>query len=231
MAVRRVSPNRMELMRLKRELDVARRGHSLLKDKRDGMMQTFLSLVQETLRLRRRVDRLLAEATEAMALARAVIWPEVLGNAMKLSAEPITVETGEDQIMAVRIPKLSIDSELLADRGQTFPYGLASTTGDVDVAVDGFRRALPTMLQLAESEKSVQLLAAELERTRRRVNSLEHVLIPELEESIHSITLKLDENERDNLTRLMKVKDMIVAEAIEKRRAQDARRARPAREA
>ncbi len=223
MAVRRVSPNRMELLRLKHELEVARRGHRLLKDKRDGMMRRFLELVQVALQLRQLVDQQLAEATEAMALARAVLWPEVLGNAMRLAARPLEVEVSETAIMAVPVPQLRIDIAAIEDQRHTFPYGLASTTGEVDVAIDGLRKALPAMLELAEVEKTVQLLAVELERTRRRVNSLEHVMIPELEETIHAITLKMDENERDNLTRLMKVKDMIVADAIMKRRERDSR--------
>ncbi len=220
MASRNISPNRMELMRLRRELDVARRGHRLLKDKRDGMMQIFLELAQENVRLRRESDRLLGEAAESMALARAVLQPEILGEALQLGSHPVSVRVEERQIMAVPLPEIEIEADITEE--QRLPrYGLAMTSADVDVAVARLGRALPALLKLASIEKQVQLMAAELEKTRRRVNSLEHILIPDLEENIRAIRLKMDENERDNLTRLMKVKDMITESAILERRARN----------
>ncbi len=220
MPARRVSPNRMELMRLKRELQIARRGHRLMKDKRDGMMQSFLTALQEAYRLRQEVDSCLAQATEAMSQAQAGIWPELLNTALLQSATPLTLQVEEAQIMAVSVPRYQMD--LPKEEGpQAFPYGMAMTNGDMDQAIRNLRQTLPVMLRLAEAEKGVQRLAAELERTRRRVNSLEHVLIPELEQSIHEISLKLEENERDSLTRLMKVKDMIVQKNLEARRQRD----------
>lgn len=223
MASTNISPNRMELMRLRRELDVARRGHRLLKDKRDGMMQVFLELAQENIRLRRESDRLLGEAAESMALARAVLQPEILGEALQLSSQPASVKVEEKQIMAVTLPEIVIEADLMQEK-RLPSYGLAMTSADVDVAVTRLGNALPALLKLASVEKQVQLMAAELEKTRRRVNSLEHILIPNLEENIRAIQLKMDENERDNLTRLMKVKDMITESAILERRARDQQR-------
>ncbi len=222
MALRNISPNRMELMRLRRELEVARRGHRLLKDKRDGMMQVFLELAQENVRLRADADRLLGQAAESMALARAVLQPEILGEALQLTSKPVEVTVRQKQVMAVDLPEITIDADLMEEKRMP-QYGLAMTSGDVDVAVEKLGQALPALLKLASVEKQVQLLASELEKTRRRVNSLEHILMPDLEENIRAIRMKMDENERDNLTRLMKVKDMITESAILERRSYDAK--------
>ncbi len=226
MALRNISPNRMELMRLRRELDVARRGHRLLKDKRDGMMQIFLELAQENVRLRAEVDDLLGQAAESMALARAVLQPEILGEALQLTSKAVEVNVKETQVMAVSLPEITIEADLVAEK-RIPQYGLAMTSGDVDVAVEKLGQALPALLKLASVEKQVQLLASELEKTRRRVNSLEHILMPDLEENIRAIRLKMDENERDNLTRLMKVKDMITESAIMERRSYNAKALSP----
>ncbi len=217
MARRNISPNRMELMRLKRELAVARRGHSLLKDKRDGMMRVFLEMAKENVSIRKKTDKLLGKAASAMALARAVIEPEVLGLAMQFSSDAVTVDVKEKKIMAVSLPQIDMQASLLEDK-KIPQYSLAMTTADVDEAVELLAIAIPSLLDLASIEKQVQLLAAELEKTRRRVNSLEHILIPDLEENIRSIQMKMEENERDNLTRLMKVKDMILETEIKERR-------------
>ena len=222
MALRNISPNRMELMRLRRELEVARRGHRLLKDKRDGMMQIFLELAQENVRLRADADTLLGQAAESMALARAVLQPEILGEALQLTSKPVEVTVRQKQVMAVDLPEITIDADLMEEKRMP-QYGLAMTSGDVDVAVEKLGQALPALLKLASVEKQVQLLASELEKTRRRVNSLEHILMPDLEENIRAIRMKMDENERDNLTRLMKVKDMITESAIMERRSYDAK--------
>ncbi|MDO5732524.1 MAG: V-type ATP synthase subunit D [Eubacteriales bacterium] len=219
MANNRVSPNRMSLMRLKRELRTAARGHSMLKDKRDGLMKEFLAMVDGTLALRQEVDRLLADAALAMSMARAVMQPEMLDEAMLLSAEALCFEVSRKSVMAVDYP--AFDSGAASGMGSgsgRFTYGLASTSGELDLALDALRRALPTMVELAEKEKQLQLMANEIEKTRRRVNSLEHVMIPKLKAQIKDISMRMEENERDGLTRLMKVKDMIVAEEIQARR-------------
>ncbi len=220
MARKRVSPNRMELLRLRNELRTAVRGHRMLKDKRDGLMQHFLGLIDRNLELRRQVDDLLAGAASAMAYARAGMQAEMLDEAMQLANESLTIAVHERNIMSVRIPEFELDEfDREGPQGeQRFPYGLASTTGELDLALDALREALPVMLELAALEKEVQLLADEIERTRRRVNSLEHVLIPDYEAQIRDVSMKMEENERANLTRLMKVKDMILEEEIKERR-------------
>ncbi len=224
MAKRHVSPNRMELMRLKRELATARRGHRMLKDKRDGLMKHFLALVYETRDLRVEADQLLVKAADDMAIASAVMQPEVLGQALQSSHGQLSIEVSQENIMAVEVPHFAIPDYIYAEVSSAeLPYGLASTTGEMDVAVKALREAFPVLLRLAEKEKTVQLLADEIEKTRRRVNSLEHVMIPELEESIKDISMKMDENERSNLTRLMKVKEMLVKEEILARCARNER--------
>lgn len=221
---RKVSPNRMELMKLSNELKTARRGHRLLKDKRDGLMQRFLEILDETIAKREEVDALLSEAASAMSLASAVMEPEVLLQAMQMSSDALDVEVSMKNVMAVDTPEfvmptLDLETE---DKGFTPAYGMVHTSGDIDIAFDSLNDSLKPMLELATLEKTIQVLASELESTRRRVNSLEHVLIPELEESIRLIRMKMEENERDNLTRLMKVKDMIIAEEIQARRRAEA---------
>lgn len=220
MASDRVSPNRMSLMRLKKELKTAVRGHSMLKDKRDGLMKEFLAMVEGTLVLRKQVDRLLAEAARAMSMARAVMQPEMLDEAMQLSAEPLEFSVRKKSVMAVDYPRFTAENARPDDTaGGRFSYGLASTAGELDLAQSALREALPAMIELAEREKQLQLMANEIEKTRRRVNSLEHVMIPKLQAQIKQIAMRMDENERDNLTRLMKVKDMIVEQQIRARRA------------
>lgn len=249
MEKRRVSPNRMELMKLNNELRTARRGHRLLKDKRDGLMQKFLEILDETLAKRNESDLLLQKAADSMALASSVIDPEVLMQTMQLSTEPLQVHAETRSIMSVQVPVFTLpqleamkrrESELESDNrddnpdrgteeesedntGSFLGYGMVQTTGDIDIAFDALTEALKPLLELATLEKTLQILAVELENTRRRVNSLEHVLIPELQQTIREIRMKMDENERDNLTRLMKVKDMLVEQEIEARRKADER--------
>lgn len=242
MAKRRVSPNRMELMRLNGELRTARRGHHLLKDKRDGLMQRFLEILDETMAKRREVDKLLKEAADSMALASSLIEPEVLLQTMQLRTEPLKVQSETRTVMSVRVPDFKLPAlaagpfgeeersleeiqaeENTGDESGLLGYGMVQTTGDIDIAFDALTKALRPLLELASLEKTLQVLAVELENTRRRVNSLEHVLIPELMETIRMIRMKMDENERDNLTRLMKVKDMLVEQEIMARREANAK--------
>lgn len=231
---RQVSPNRMELMRLKNELRTARRGHRLLKDKRDGLMQRFLELLEETLAKRHQTDRLLQEAADSMAIAGALIEPEVLLQTMQLRTKPLEVEASTESIMSVKVPKFRLPelespetSEQAADEDNDgksrsssglIHYGMVHTTGDIDIAFEALTQALRPLLELASLEKTLQILAVELENTRRRVNSLEHVMIPELEAMIKKIQMRMEENDRDSTTRLMKVKDSLVKQEILARR-------------
>jgi len=212
MALMHVNPTRMELTNLKRKLVTARRGHKLLKDKRDELMRVFLELVRENKQLRRRVEAGIAQANTHMSVARSVMSDKSLDVALMLPAQEMSLEIAQKNVMSVLIPKFEMKFKT-ADANDIYSYGFAFTSSDLDVAVKSLSDIMPQMLRLAEVEKSCQLMAAEIEKTRRRVNALEHVMIPQYEETIKFITMKLDENERSTTTRLMKVKDMMLAKA------------------
>ena len=212
MAVLSVNPNRMELTNLKRKLVTALRGHKLLKDKRDELMRQFLELVFENRTLRLEVESAIKQANNSMALARSVMQNEVLDVALMLPKQQLQLEIETRNVMSVLIPVFKPEFKT-ADSGDVYSYGYAFTPFDLDSAIKALSDILPKLLRLAEVEKSCQLMAAEIEKTRRRVNALEHVLIPQYQETIKYITMKLEENERGNITRLMKVKDMMLAQA------------------
>lgn len=214
MAIANVNPTRMELTKLKRKLVTAVRGHKLLKDKRDELMRQFLLLVRENRSLRIEVENAIKEANRHMAVARSVMQDEVMDVALMLPKQSLELEVESKNVMSVLIPVFKT-SYKTADKNDIYSYGYAFTSSDLDGAVKALSDILPQMLRLAEVEKSCQLMAAEIEKTRRRVNALEHVMIPRYKETIKYIAMKLDENERSTITRLMKVKDMILAEARE----------------
>ncbi len=212
MAILTVNPTRMELTKLKRKLVTARRGHKLLKDKRDELMRIFLDMVRENKALRVEVEAALSESNQHMALARSVMQPEALDVALLCPKQELELDIAEKNVMSVRIPVYQAKFKT-ADENDIYSYGYAFTSSDLDDAVASLADVLPKLLRLAEVEKSCQLMAAEIERTRRRVNALEHVMIPQYEDTIRFITMKLDENERSTITRLMKVKDMMLKQA------------------
>ena len=203
----RVNPTRMELTRIKRRLVTARRGHKLLKDKRDEMVRQFIALIRENYRLRQEVEGDLGAALRDFAMARAVTEPELVEEAILYPARNVQVELGMASILSVHVPKLKVREETMQET--VLSYGLAETSAQLDGAIAGLAELLPKLIRLAEIEKSCDLLADEIEKTRRRVNALEYVMIPQFEETIRFISMKLDENERGSLTRLMKVKSMI----------------------
>jgi V/A-type H+-transporting ATPase subunit D len=211
-AAKHVNPTRMELTNLKRKLVTAIRGHKLLKDKRDELMRQFLELVQENRQLRERVERGIASANKNFALARAVMQDEVLKTAFLAPKQEVYLEVSEKNVMSVEIPTFEYKTRT-SDPNDIYSYGYAFTSGDLDSAVKSLADILPDMLELAEKEKACRMMAAEIEKTRRRVNALEHVMIPETREQIKYITMKLDENERSTQVRLMKVKDMMLEQA------------------
>ena len=215
MSILNVNPTRMELTNLKRKLNTARRGHKLLKDKRDELMRRFMELVRENKALRRSVEESILQAESHMALARSVMGDAEIEAALLVPMQEMTVEVKEQNVMSVLIPQF-VSSFKTADAADIYPYGFAFTSSELDGAVRYLSDIMPRILRLAELEKSCMLMAAEIEKTRRRVNALEHVMIPQYEETIRYITMKLDENERGNTTRIMKVKDMMIKEAIEK---------------
>ena len=217
-----VSPTRMELTRLKGKLRTAQRGHKLLKDKRDELMKQFLDVVRENRALRRRVEEALMQAHGSFTVASALMSTEMLEQALLYPKQSVELDMTFQNIMSVNVPVYHFKTKS-DDAGEIYPYGFATTSGELDGAVEALSGVLQDMLRLAEIEKTSQLLAEEIEKTRRRVNALEYVKIPQMQESIKYITMKLDENERANTIRLMKVKDMLLKESIQERREKNAR--------
>lgn len=212
MAVMNVNPTRMELTNLKRKLVTARRGHKLLKDKRDELMRIFLDMVRENKALRIKVEKGIKEANQAMSVARCVMSDKALDVALMLPTQEMHLEESRKNMMSVMIPQFDVKFRT-ANENDIYSYGFANSSGELDTAVKALSDIMPDMIKLAELEKSCRLMADEIEKTRRRVNALEHIMIPRYEETIKYIAMKLDENERSNTTRLMKVKDMMLAKA------------------
>ena len=209
MAATQVTPTRMELTRLKRKLVTAVKGHRLLKDKRDELMRQFLDLVRQDMDLRKKVEEGIASANRNFVLAKAGMSEETLRAALMAPKQEVFLKQDKKNVMSVDIPVFEYDTRT-PDENDIYSYGFAFTSSDLDGAVRSLADVFPDMLKLAEIEKSCQLMAAEIEKTRRRVNALEHVIIPETQEGIRYITMKLDENERSTQVRLMKVKDMML---------------------
>ncbi|MEA4970038.1 MAG: V-type ATP synthase subunit D [Candidatus Pelethousia sp.] len=207
MAALQVKPTRMELSNLKKKRKVAVRGHKLMKDKRDEMVRRFIIFVRRNRELREQVEQKLAGAMQAFVLARATMSSEAIEEALCYPARPATVSVDTRQVLSISVPKLSLNTT----EGFDYPYGFMTTSSELDGAVQAFAQVLPLLIELAEVEKTCNRLADEIEKTRRRVNALEYVMIPQFDEAIRTITMKLDENERGNLTRLMKTKDMIAS--------------------
>ena len=207
-----VNPTRMELTRLKSKLVTAVKGHRLLKDKRDELMREFLDLVRENMALRLKVEEGIRQANVNFVIAKAGMSQEALREALMAPKQEVTLMEDVKNVMSVNIPVFDYKTRT-SDPNDIYSYGFAFTSSDLDGAVKSLADILPDMLRLAEVEKSCQLMAAEIEKTRRRVNALEHVTIPETQAGIKYITMKLDENERSTQIRLMKVKDMMLEEA------------------
>ena len=216
-----INPTRQELNRLKNRLRTSIRGHKLLKDKRDELMKQFMDVVRENRALRKRVEEGLMKAHGAFTVAAALMSPEMLEQSLLYPKQSVELDMTFQNIMSVDVPQYQFRTSS-HDPGEVYPYGFAQTSGELDDAVDALSRVFSDMLRLAEIEKTSRLLAEEIEKTRRRVNALEYVKIPEMQANIKYITMKLDENERSNTIRLMKVKDMILKEAIEEKRAETA---------
>ena len=216
-----INPTRMELTRLKGRLKTAQRGHKLLKDKRDELMKQFMDVVRENRSLRRRVEEALMNAHGAFTVASALMSPEMLEQALFYPKQSVELDMTFQNIMSVNVPLYHFRTKS-DDPSEIYPYGFAATSGELDDAISALGGILGDMLKLAQVEKTSQLLAQEIEKTRRRVNALEFVKIPQMQESIKYITMKLDENERSNTIRLMKVKDMILKASIEEKRKRTA---------
>lgn len=216
-----VNPTRMELTRLKNRLKTARRGHKLLKDKRDELMKQFLEVVRENRALRAKVEEALLKAHGAFVVAAALMSPEALEQSLLYPKQSVALSMTFKNIMSVEVPVYSFQTEN-RESADVYPYGFAFTAGAVDDAVDALAGICQDLLRLAQAEKTTQLLAQEIEKTRRRVNALEYVKIPQMEESVKYISMKLDENERAATIRLMKVKEMLLEQSLEEKRSRDA---------
>ena len=195
MARLNVNPTRMEMTRLKGQLKTATRGHKLLKDKLDELMKQFMEIVRENKRLREEAETALENAYKNFIIARAVLSEASLGEALMIPQQSVSVKVTKKNIMSVNVPVFDFQKEGGGD-GNIFPYGMAFTSGELDSAMLSFSDAM--------------------------VNALENVMIPNYQETIKYITMKLEENERANTTRLMKVKDMVAKKAIETKRKQEA---------
>jgi len=231
MAQLRINPTRMELKKLKGKLATAKRGHKLLKDKRDELMKQFLEVVKVNKELREKVEAELNEVYASFTVAVAVSSPNMLEEALMLPKKQGTLLVDYKNIMSVNTPKYTYSDSQQKKEGEeessgimtdALNYGFAFTSAELDNAVARLTALLPDLIKLAENEKSAQMMADEIERTRRRVNALEYIMMPRYVENIKSISMKLDENERGNTTRLMKVKAMIAEKNIRERQARAA---------
>lgn len=201
-----VNPTRMELRRLKNRLKTATRGHKLLKDKSDEMIRQFMLYVRENKRLREEVEEELTTSLKSFMLARAVSSDAEIEEAIAMPTAKVSLETSSKNVMSVNVPVFEITK---SETSGLYPYSFASVTSELDSSIASLTTLLPKLLKLAEVEKTCNMLADEIEKNRRRVNALEYVMIPQIEETIKYIVMKLDENERGATTRLMKVKSMI----------------------
>lgn len=211
MAKLNVNPTRMALSNLKGRLVTAKRGHKLLKDKQDELMRRFIEMIRKNKKLRVEVEKELSNSFKSFLLASAVMSPKFLEQAVAFPKEQVSVAIETKNVMSVNIPKMEFNRT--ESNGAIFPYGYAQTSSELDDAILELHSVMDMLLELAEVEKACQLMADEIEKTRRRVNALEYRTIPDLEETIKFIRMKLDENERATITRLMKVKDIIAKQA------------------
>ena len=212
MASSTIIPTRMVLKQLKARLKTARRGHKLLKDKRDEMMRQFMDIVKRNKELRISVEQGLTDAFAALQVASAIMSPEILEQSLLYPRQSVELDVKYKNIMSVNVPLYQYKTKT-DDNADIYPYGFAQTSGELDDAMESMSKVLEDMLKLAEVEKTMQLLADEIEKTRRRVNALEYVMIPDLEKNIKYITMKLEENENATKVRLLKVKEMVLEQA------------------
>lgn len=212
MASSQIIPTRMELSRIKDKLTVARKGHKLLKDKRDELMRQFLIMVRENMELRKHVEEGIRQANINFVVAKAGMDAETLNTALMAAKQKVTLGVSTKNVMSVNIPVFDVKTKT-ASESDIYSYGYAFTSSDLDGAIKSLADIRDDMILLAEKEKACKLMAAEIEKTRRRVNALEHVIIPEAQKNIKYISMKLEETARDNTIRLIKVKDMVLEDA------------------
>lgn len=200
----KVNPTRMELLKLKRSLKTAQKGHKLLKEKRDGLMKEFMEVIRLARSTRKEMEEKMAAGFRAYTLASANMSDMAINSASLITNQKMNIDFDVKNVMSVKIPKIQFETE-----GDYISYGFYDTSSELDIALKKLQESLPILIKLAEIEKSAQKLAAEIEKTRRRVNALEHVMIPNLEETIKYIQMKLSEQERSTITTTMRVKEII----------------------
>lgn len=208
MARLNVNPTKMELTRLRERHQLASRGHKLLKDKLDELMRQFIQLIRENNALRNEVEEKIESGMKSYSLASALLYDKFLGEVMTTPSNEVSLNIDQENIMNIRVPQMNFNYEDTPEDISEIHYGYLNSNGELDSAIEQMLGVMPRMLQLAETEKRCQLIADEIEKTRRRVNALEYKTIPDLEETIYFIEMKLEENERAEITRLIKVKDM-----------------------
>ncbi|MGN0785589.1 MAG: V-type ATP synthase subunit D [Candidatus Aphodomorpha sp.] len=208
MAAIQAKPTRMELSNLKKRRQVAVRGHKMMKDKRDELVRRFIVYARRNKELRDEVEQKLSAAMRSFVLARASMSSAEIEEALMYPARAASVDAQTTSVLSIPVPKLAMETQ----EGYSYPYGYATTSAELDAAVQQLAESLPLLLELAEVEKACSRLADEIEKTRRRVNALEYVMIPQFNETIRSIQMKLEENDRQNTTRLMKTKEMLQAD-------------------
>jgi len=211
MAVLRVNPTRMELTRLKRQLATAERGHKLLKDKQDEMIRQFMELIKKNRRLRIEVEEELSRIMKQFGLAKLKMSRIGMLEAMMIPSQAAKMEVGSKSVMNIKIPTVNYEPQKAID----LTYGFAFTPSELDQAILDLSGLLPKLVELAQLDKSCDMLANEIEKTRRRVNAIEFIMIPDMDDSIRYIQMKLEDNERSNIIRLMKSKEIILAKANE----------------
>lgn len=200
----KINPTRVELLKLKKRLKVAERGHKLLKEKRDGLMKDFMAVIRQAREIRENAEKSLSAAFLSFTYASGEMSGQAMEAALALPGVKLSLETSQKNLMNVKVPIFKLQKQ-----GSPFCYGYLDTVAELDTSLEAFDASLEKMISLAQTEKIILMLAKEIEKTRQRVNSLEYVLIPDLDSAIREITMKLDEQERGNLTRLQKVKEMI----------------------
>ena len=204
-----VTPTRMVLNQQKKRLKTARKGHKLMKDKCDELMRQFMDIVRLNKELRTKVEEGLTAAFGSLTVASAIMSPEMLEQALMYPRQSVELQVKYKNVMSVNVPQYTFKTKN-NDPSEIYPYGFAQTSGELDDALDQMARVFEDMLELAQVEKTMQLMAEEIEKTRRRVNALEYVMIPELEGNIKYISMKLEENDNATKVRLLKVKDMVL---------------------
>ena len=209
MAILNVNLTRIESINLKKSLKTAQKGHKLLKDKLDELIKQLLKMVQENQKLRRQTDEMLKNTYQNFMLAKAVIGEGYIEEALIIPRKSVSVEIGETSIMSVKIPEFHFQEKQEETENKAL-YGFAYTTSELDRAVESFAEVSEKLLELAQNEKAIELIANEIEKTRRRVNAIENVTIPNYIDTIKYIGLKLSEDERASTSRLMKIKEMLV---------------------